>query len=701
MGVTAERLQVEVGADTSEAERKLGDLGNDRGGAKWTSALKTAGVAAFAAVGAAGVAVVGTGLKVAADMEQADIAFTTMLGSGEKAKVFLDQLKAFAAETPFEFPELQTAASSLISAGFEASKVIPIMTTLGDVTSGMGTGAEGVQRATVALQQMSAAGKITGEDLNQLRDAGVPVFDLLAAATGKSKDEIAALAQAGKLGKKEMEALFTALESGKGLEKFNGLMQKQSQSLIGLLSTLKDTVGQTLAGLMTPVVGQLKNALPQITDVIDKALKTVGPQLGGLASGLIGALTSILPSLVPILGAVAQTIGKVFSQLAPVVEQLMPAFLRVIEALLPVLPELANVVVALSPALVVMANAFAAILETIPTPVLTALVVAFVGLTQVILPLVPLIGALAAAFAVGGAAGLGGALVALIGPIGLVVAAIAALAAIAYVIIHNWEPIKGFFVALWGGIQAVFQGAVDIIKGLVDNWFRVLLAVFTGGTSELLGFIVRNWSDIKSAVAGGISAVVGFVTGLFPKLVAVVVAGATAYIGFWLALPGRTIAAMANLPGLLYNLGRDMMLGMIHGVEAMAGALIGAAKRVVGGAINAAKSLLGIGSPSRLFFGFGGNTMQGFINGMLGQSRDVERAAMRALSPLTGMGPTLGGGIGANALGAGVGRASAAVSDAVNRTTIVVQGSIWSVTELFEELRARGIDLEFLNAGTG
>ena len=89
---------------------------------------------------AAGVAAVGYGLKVASANEQAKISFTTMLGSAQKADVFLKQLQRFAATTPFEFPELQTAAQSLISAGIQANKVIPIMRTLGDVTAGMGTG---------------------------------------------------------------------------------------------------------------------------------------------------------------------------------------------------------------------------------------------------------------------------------------------------------------------------------------------------------------------------------------------------------------------------------------------------------------------------------------------------------------------------------------------------------------------------------
>lgn len=232
------------------------------GGAAALAGMAVAGVAALGAVGAAGAVV---GLKVASGNEQAAISFETMLGSAAKADRFLRDLQKFAAATPFEFPELQTAASSLISAGIEADKVIPIMTTLGDVTSGMGTGSEGVKRATIALQQMSAAGRITGEDLNQLRDAGIPVYDLLAKATGKSKEEVVKLAQAGKLGKKELGQMMEALESGKGLERFSGLMEKQSQSLSGMWSTLKDTIGQGLAGIMQNALPLLKDGLGMVS----------------------------------------------------------------------------------------------------------------------------------------------------------------------------------------------------------------------------------------------------------------------------------------------------------------------------------------------------------------------------------------------------------------------------------------------------
>lgn len=249
------------------------------------------------------------GVDVYSSNEKAAISFTTMLGSAEKAQAFLGQMKDFAAATPFEFPELQTASSRLISAGIESGKVIPIMKTLGDVTSGMGTGSDGINRATVALQQMQAAGRITGEDLNQLRDAGIPVYDLLAAATGKSKEEVVKLAQAGKLGKTELDAMMGALESGKGLEKFSGLMEAQAQSLDGMMSNLKDTLGQGLATAIdeSGLDDTLKGAITGITAALPGligGLKETITFLGSVGSW-VSEHSGMLASLATILGVLA------------------------------------------------------------------------------------------------------------------------------------------------------------------------------------------------------------------------------------------------------------------------------------------------------------------------------------------------------------------------------------------------------------
>lgn len=262
---------------------KAADDVRDKWNDSWSTigdVAKKGGAAMVLALGAAA----GYGLKVAAQNEQAQISFTTLLGSAQKAGSFIKQLQAFAAKTPFDFPGLQQSASQLLAAGISSKKIIPIMTTLGNVTSGMGTGAEGVQRATVAIQQMNAAQKISAEDLNQLRDAGIPVYDLLSKALGKSKTQVAALVQAGKLGKPALDKMMSALTSGKGLERFNGLMQKQSQSLVGMWSTVKDTFGQGLAKAIAPALPGIKSGLNTISNVSQQAFAKLPGMIDGVIS---------------------------------------------------------------------------------------------------------------------------------------------------------------------------------------------------------------------------------------------------------------------------------------------------------------------------------------------------------------------------------------------------------------------------------
>lgn len=298
----------ELGAAAPEAERQGKKLGDrlQSGFGKATSrlgdvigkTLKRGMLAGGAAVTAAGF----IGVKTASELETARISFETMLGSAEKAERFLSRLSAFAQKTPFDLPGLQQSAQSLIAIGIDAEKVIPIMTTLGNVTSGMGTGAEGIKRATVAIQQMNAAGRITAEDLNQLRDAGVPVFDLLTAATGKTTAEIAHMAQNGKLGKQELEQLMAALETGKGFERFAGMMDKQSQSLAGLWATLKDTFSVGMAEAIGPAIPLLKQGLAG-------AIKAVSDVVPALQDGISWMLTEVPAAFQAVSGAASDTVG--------------------------------------------------------------------------------------------------------------------------------------------------------------------------------------------------------------------------------------------------------------------------------------------------------------------------------------------------------------------------------------------------------
>src|SRR4249919_298425 len=96
--------------------KTVGSVGASASG-RLVGGLKTVGTAGAGValgIGAIGAAAVKYGLDVASGNEQAKIGFTTMLGSAKKADAFLRQMQAFAAKTPFEFPELQKAASGLV-----------------------------------------------------------------------------------------------------------------------------------------------------------------------------------------------------------------------------------------------------------------------------------------------------------------------------------------------------------------------------------------------------------------------------------------------------------------------------------------------------------------------------------------------------------------------------------------------------------
>lgn len=316
--------------DVGDAAARAGDQA-EQSGRKWERTRGVLGAVGRGAIigvkllGGLAVAGAAVGLKTAAGMETARIGFTTMLGSAKRARSFLGDLEKFAARTPFEFPELQTAASSLVSAGIESKKVIPIMSTLGDVTSGMGTGSEGIKRATNALQQMNAAQRISAEDLNQLRDAGIPVYDLLASALGKSKQEVVALKDEGKLGKDALDAMMGALESGKGLERFGGLMEAQSRSLTGRWSTFSDTVTMGLAKAVKPALPLVKDLLVLATDLAERAMPRIesGLRTGVKAvrrfvdgfkggGGVEGALATLsAPGLPKSTGQIGDSIAKV------------------------------------------------------------------------------------------------------------------------------------------------------------------------------------------------------------------------------------------------------------------------------------------------------------------------------------------------------------------------------------------------------
>jgi tape measure domain-containing protein len=260
-----------------------------------TKATKTGGIISNALSFAGGLGIVkgveklveglSAGVKMGVEfdstMQQNKIAFEAMLGSAEKADDLLGKLSKMAAETPFEFPELTTAAKKMLAFGFAAEKIPDMMKNIGDAAAGLGLGAEGVSRISVALGQMQAKQKIQAGEVLQLTEAGIPALDILAKHFGKTTAEISVMQEKGLL---PVQESIDALITGMG-DRFPNMMAKQSKSFAGLMSTLKDNVQMTFGKVLQPAFEYATNTL--LPAIIDKTSAfTAGLEKGGIIGGI-------------------------------------------------------------------------------------------------------------------------------------------------------------------------------------------------------------------------------------------------------------------------------------------------------------------------------------------------------------------------------------------------------------------------------
>lgn len=220
--------------------------------------LKKTTIKVGVAVGAASAAV-GVFLREAGRFEQSEIAFTTLLGNAEKAKSFLNDLAQFAARTPFTLPGVEQNAKQLLAVGIETEKVVPTLKALGDVASGLSVPLE---RLILNFGQVKTQGKLTGRELRDFAIAGVPLLEILANQMGKTKEEITEMVSKGKVGFEDVEKAFISLTSEGG--RFSNLMDKQSRSLFGLLSNLKDQLILIARELGGPILEDAKGLVKVI-----------------------------------------------------------------------------------------------------------------------------------------------------------------------------------------------------------------------------------------------------------------------------------------------------------------------------------------------------------------------------------------------------------------------------------------------------
>ena len=210
-------------------------------------------------------------MSLAGDYEQTVVAFNTLLGSAEKATKFLAEAQEFANKTPFEFPELLNSSKLLLAFGFEAENVLDMMETIGDTSSGLGAGSEGIDRITRALGQMYAKGRVQAEELLQLQELGVPAAEILQEELGLTAEQVANIGNESVNASLAIQALLTGMD-----KRFGGMMDNQSKTAKGMIITIKDTIQNNLIRNWGEGLWEgIKPGLEEVTNWLDENQDTV------------------------------------------------------------------------------------------------------------------------------------------------------------------------------------------------------------------------------------------------------------------------------------------------------------------------------------------------------------------------------------------------------------------------------------------
>lgn len=220
---------------------------------------------------------------------------------------------------------------------------------------------------------------------------------------------------------------------------------------------------------------------------------------------------------------------------------------------------------------------------------------------------------------------------------------------------QNTTAIWNTLVNIWGIITGFLSGALNTILGIFGTSWQQIWATVSSKVSQIWSTITSRFSALVGSIAGFVGQWVARILVGMAQMVAHAVSGmirfgASIISGFVSAVASvgsgvtNMVGKALSFVGQFLSAGRDLIMGMVNGVKAAAGALIGAVTSVVGSAISKAKALLNIGSPSKVFRQIGVWTMQGFGNGIENQRRNVENsmktvanAAMKAFNPNVGL----------------------------------------------------------------
>lgn len=558
--------------------------------------LATAAKVGTAAVGTASTAIVALGkigLEYNSQMEQYTTNFTTMLGSQEAAVQKVQELKEFAASTPLSMDDLAQGTQTLLAFGVESKNSTKILRQLGDIALG---DADKMKRLATAFGKATASGKVTGDTVQQMIDAGWNPLIQISQAAGETMEETQKRMSAGAISVEELQAAMEAVTSGTG--QFAGGMEAASHTTQGLMSTLQDNAKALVGEVFMPISdGLIGNVLPCAIEAVstlttafrENGISGMIEAAGGIVGSAIGEFTSALPNFVNIAVEIVTSLTQGFSDNLPTIANAAVEVITVLSnGILEMLPEIIKLGLDL---IVSLANGIS---ESLPTLIPTIIDVVLQIVETLTSPemLTNIINA-------------GTQLI-----VGLVEGLVAAIPNIIDAIP---TIITNLITALLDNIPLLIEAGINLLVSIVSN------------TPEIISGIVQAIPEI---ITGLIDAIIDFV----PKLAET---GLNLIEGLWNGIKDAggwlkekvsgffsgIVDGVKDLLGIhspstvFSDVGTNIVRGVWEGIKAMGEWIKEKVSGFFGGIVDSVKGLLGIQSPSKVFAGIGGYMAEGLGEG--------------------------------------------------------------------------------------
>lgn len=217
-------------------------------------------------------------VDVRANIQSLEISFETLLQSKEKADAMLKEIKTFAATTPMDMDTLAKGAQTMLGFNIEAEKVMPMLRAIGDISMG---NAQKFESLSLSFSQMSATGKLMGQDLLQMINAGFNPLAQISEKTGKSIDELKQQMESGKVTVEMVTDAFMDATGEGG--KFHDMLSKQAEGLKGSFAYIRGSI----SGMMNEIGESVEGPVADMTNLagdLVKNYKDVAEVIGVLVS---------------------------------------------------------------------------------------------------------------------------------------------------------------------------------------------------------------------------------------------------------------------------------------------------------------------------------------------------------------------------------------------------------------------------------